>query len=62
MIGIFSYFLQAMQGFLNEKNYSKLYYTKKTPFKKKNSIQCNVSIPTSIVDFYEAIFNTICKK
>ena len=50
-----------MQGFLNEKNYSKLYYTKK-PIQKENSIQCDVSIPASIVDFNESIFDSVCKK
>ena len=43
------------------KNYGKLYH-KKIPFKKKNFLQCNVSIPASIVDFYDSILNPICKK
>ena len=35
---------------------------KKIPFKKKNSIQCIVSIPASLLDFHESILNLICKK
>ena len=61
MIGIVSYFPQAMQWFLNEKIITSC--TKQnTPFKTKNSTQCSVLICASIVDFYESVFNTICKK